>query len=325
MPGLEAESRAEVFVPHAFEEMVIDLGEVRMNYIVAGSREKPALLLIPAQTESWWGYEQVLPSLAEHFQVFAVDLRGQGRSTWTPGRYTLDIMGGDLVRFVDQVIGRPTIVSGNSSGGVLAAWLSAFAEPGQIRGTLLEDAPLFASEANPACGPSIRQAMGPVFTMWHKWLGDQWSIGDWAGMQEAVPRELPGWMLAALSGMQPQRDGDGEAREPAGPPQHMREYDPEWARAFATGTATIGCDHSEMLSSARAPALLTHHFRFVDEASGAVVGGLTDQQARRVGELVAGAGQAFEYRSFPQAAHSMHLQDPELFATTLIAWSETLA
>ena len=60
-----------------------------------------------------------MPLLAEHFQAFAVDLRGQGRSTRTPGRYTLDNMGNDLVRFIDGAIGRPTIVSGLSSGGVL--------------------------------------------------------------------------------------------------------------------------------------------------------------------------------------------------------------
>ena len=29
----------------------------------------PALLLIPGQTESWWGYEEALPLLAEHFQA----------------------------------------------------------------------------------------------------------------------------------------------------------------------------------------------------------------------------------------------------------------
>ena len=79
-----------------------------MNYATAGVDGSPALLLIPGQTESWWGYEAAMPRLAEHFEVFAVDLRGQGRSTRTPGRYTLDNMGNDLVRFIDLVIGRPT-------------------------------------------------------------------------------------------------------------------------------------------------------------------------------------------------------------------------
>jgi pimeloyl-ACP methyl ester carboxylesterase len=94
-----------------------------------------------------------MPRLAEHFEAFAVDLRGQGRSTRTPGRYTLDNMGNDLVRFIDIVIGRATYVSGLSSGGVLAAWLSAYAKPGQVIAALYEDPPLFASELRPVMGP----------------------------------------------------------------------------------------------------------------------------------------------------------------------------
>src|SRR5258705_11488667 len=92
------------YVAHAYGEQLFDAGEVALNYAVAGGADKPALLLIPGQTESWWGYEQALPLLAEHFQAFAVALRGQGRSTRTPGRYTLDNMGNDLVRFIE--IGR---------------------------------------------------------------------------------------------------------------------------------------------------------------------------------------------------------------------------
>ena len=94
--GFEASDRAATFVPHQFEEHLVDLGEVRMNYVRVGGADKPALLLIPGQTESWWGYEAALPLLAPHFEAFAVDLRGQGRSSWTPGRYTLDNMGNDL-------------------------------------------------------------------------------------------------------------------------------------------------------------------------------------------------------------------------------------
>lgn len=106
MTYLEAAECSDTFVAHAFAEHTVDLGEVRMNYAVAGDASLPALLLIPAQSESWWGYEAAMGLLAEHFHVHAVDLRGQGRSTWTPGRYTLDIFGNDLVRFIDLVIGR---------------------------------------------------------------------------------------------------------------------------------------------------------------------------------------------------------------------------
>jgi hypothetical protein len=62
----EAADRADIFVPHAYEEQQVDLGEIRMNYATTGSSERPALLLIPSQTESWWGYEDEMVLLAEH-------------------------------------------------------------------------------------------------------------------------------------------------------------------------------------------------------------------------------------------------------------------
>lgn len=301
------------YVAHAFPEQSFDTGEVSMNYAIAGAPDKPALLLIPGQTESWWGYEQALPLLAEHFQAYAVDLRGQGRSSRTPGRYTLDNMGNDLVRFLDGAIGRPAIVSGLSSGGVLSAWLSAYAKPGQVIGALYEDPPLFSSQVDPACGPSIRQAIGPIFALWSKYLGDQWSIGDWDGMAAAAPRELPPLLAALVS-----------AAASAEPPQNLKEYDPEWARAFWSGTVAASCDHARMLANVKVPVLLTHHFRKIDDATGNLLGALTDGQAARVRALIESAGGRVEYQSFPTMGHSMHGQDPRLFADTLVRWAATL-
>lgn len=310
---IEAADRADSFVAHAYPEALVDLGEIRMNHVVVGDASRPALLLIPGQSESWWGYEAAMPLLAEHFQVFAVDLRGQGRSTWTPGRYTLDLMGGDLVRFIDRVIGRPTIVSGLSSGGVLSAWLSAYAPPGQVVAACCEDPPLFASEVRPACGPSIRQGTGPLFALWSKYLGDQWSIGDWAGMVRAAPAELPEWIAALFLATA----GDE-------PPQHLREYDPEWGRAFWEGAVAASCDHEQMLAAVKVPVLLTQHFRMVDERTGALMGALSDLQAARARELIDGAGQPVEHRSFPTMGHSLHGQDPRQFADTLVEWARGL-
>jgi len=262
-----------------------------------------------------------MPLLAEHFQVYAVDLRGQGRSTWTPGRYTIDNMGGDLVRFIDLVIGRPVIVSGLSSGGVIAAWLSAYAKPGQIRAAVWEDPPLFAAEAVTSCGQPINQGMGRVFAAWNKWLGDQWSIGDWKGFQAAAPRELPRPLLRALATMMPPEEGAGPVD---GPPQNLRKYDPEWGRSFVSGLATAGCDHATMLANVKVPVLFTHHFHQRDEESGMELGALSDFQADRVRQLVTGAGQDFTYRSFPDMPHAMHRHQPELYARTVTEWAATL-
>ncbi len=301
----------ETYVTHAFAEKTYDTGEILMNYAEAGSPDKPALLLIPGQTESWWGYEAAMKLLAEHFHVFAVDLRGQGRSSRTPGRYTLDNMGNDLVRFIAFEIKKPVVISGLSSGGVLSAWLSAYAPPELIRGAVYEDPPLFASEVNTSCGPSLRQSIGPVFALWSKYLGDQWSIGDWEGMQKAAPEELPGWLLMI-------RPASKE------PPQNLKEYDPEWGRAFHEGTVAASCDHAQMLSKVKVPVLFTHHFHRVIEKTGELMGASSDLQASRVRELIEAAGQRFEYQSYPKMGHSMHGQDPKLFARILVEWEATL-
>ena len=316
---LEAADRGDVFVGHAYEERTVDLGEIRMNYATAGDPSSQPMLLIPGQSESWWGYEAAMGLLAEHFHVHAVDLRGQGRSTWTPGRYTIDNFGNDLVRFIDLVICRETLVSGLSSGGVLSAWLSAFAKPGQVRAAVWEDPPLFASQVAPAVGQGIGQAIGPVFSVWNKWLGDQCSIGDWAGMMRAFGTELPPEMLRAMGAMMPR---DGEA--PPGPPQNLREYDPEWGRAFVSGSATASCDHAAMLARVRVPVLFTHHFRTVDETTGRLIGASSDLQARRVTEIVTAAGGRVDYRSFPDMPHSMHEHDPKRYVETVLDWLATL-
>jgi acetyl esterase/lipase len=60
---LEAADRADTFVTHAYLEQLVDLADVRLNYATAGDASLPPLLLIPGQTESWWGYESAMPLL----------------------------------------------------------------------------------------------------------------------------------------------------------------------------------------------------------------------------------------------------------------------
>jgi pimeloyl-ACP methyl ester carboxylesterase len=303
----------ETYVSHAFPEQTIDTGELLINYAVVGSPDQPALLLIPGQTESWWGYERALDMLKQHFQAFAVDLRGQGRSSRTPGRYTLDNFGNDMVRFIALAIKRPVIVSGLSSGGVISAWLSAYAMPGTVHGAHYEDPPLFASDVSPSCGHSIRQTIGPIFALMSKYLGDQWSVGDWAGMREAAKTELPAWLSNAMALI---LGSEAEI------PQRLKEYDPEWARAFWQGSVYASCDHAQMLASVKCPVLYTHHFRNVDDTEGSMLGAASDLQAKRVCELVARSGQQIDYRSFPRMPHSMHDADPKLFTQLLVEFEE---
>lgn len=130
-------------IPKGFRELLFTTGDVTLNYVLGPDTGLP-LLLIPGQMESWQGYKRVLPELSKRFQVFVPDLRGHGKSTRTPGRYSYNICGDDLKHFIREVIQRPAIVSGLSSGGVLAIWLAANA-PEDVLAIIGEDPPIFSS------------------------------------------------------------------------------------------------------------------------------------------------------------------------------------
>jgi pimeloyl-ACP methyl ester carboxylesterase len=154
----------ETYVPHKFEERLFDTGEVLINYATAGKSSSPALLLIPGQTESWWGFEAAMDLLKDDFEIFAVDLRGQGRSGRTSGRYTLDNMGNDLVRFIQSVVGRPCLVAGSSSGGVLSCWLSAYSPPGWFAPPTTKMRRCFIPKSTrPAVTPYIKRVSATSF------------------------------------------------------------------------------------------------------------------------------------------------------------------
>ncbi len=127
-----------------FEERRFDTGEVVLNYVV-GPDNGPPLVLIPAQMGTWESYRKVLPPLARRFRAYAVDVRGHGGSGWTTGEYSWECVGRDLSAFLERVVGSPAIVSGNSSGGLIALWLAAN-RPELVSGIVLEDAPVFSAE-----------------------------------------------------------------------------------------------------------------------------------------------------------------------------------
>ena len=131
-------------------------------------------------------------------------------------------------------------------------------------------------------------------------------------MLAAAPSMLPPWLLQAIL----------LAEEP---PQNLKEYDPEWARAFWSGAATMNCSNDRMLKSVKVPVLFTHHFRMIDDAMGALSGAISDLQVSYARKLIESAGQRLEYRSFPEMGHSMHEQDPNLYVETLRTWAQTVS
>ena len=129
-----------------FVEKQIELKDgTTIHYGEGPANGKTPLLLIHGQGMTWEDYAKVLPELSEHYHVFAVDCHGHGESEWNPEKYTAKAMAADFTEFIDQVIGEKTVISGHSSGGMIAAWMAAHS-PEHVLGIVIEDSPFFSTE-----------------------------------------------------------------------------------------------------------------------------------------------------------------------------------
>lgn len=129
-----------------FTEKQIKLKDGTMiNYGEGPDNGKTPLLLIHGQGMTWEDYAKVLPELSKYYHVYAVDCHGHGESDWNPEKYSAKEMAEDFIEFIDAAIGEKTVVSGHSSGGMIAAWMAAYA-PDRVLGTVIEDSPFFATE-----------------------------------------------------------------------------------------------------------------------------------------------------------------------------------
>lgn len=117
----------------------------RLSYL-QGPDNGPPLVLVHGQASASEDAMKVLVELAADHQVFAVDVPGHGHSDrLPPEHYTAVFVGDLLAEFVDRVTDGPALVSGHSSGGLLALHVAA-TRPELVAGLLLEDPPLFSSE-----------------------------------------------------------------------------------------------------------------------------------------------------------------------------------
>ncbi len=80
--------------------------------------EGPPLVLVHGTTADHSHWEMVLPLLAEHFTVYAIDRRGRGQSGDT-GNYSAELEFDDAAAVVDM-IDEPVILLGHSYGGFVS-------------------------------------------------------------------------------------------------------------------------------------------------------------------------------------------------------------
>ena len=310
-----------------YQERRFNTGEVELNYVV-GPNRGPALVLIPAQTGIWESYHKVMPALAQKFQVYVVEVRGHGQSSWTPGNYSWASVGGDLAVFLKQVVQRPAWVSGNSSGGILALWLAANV-PELVAGIVLEDAPVFSvemprfKEEDRFVYQGLEHLVAALGDLEHRDLAD-YLRGQVLPVNEGRRvKRMPDWFVNWLSGVirRYQAAHPGQPVDIRWFPATVRilfksisTFDPDFARAFVDGRFYAGLDHAEALRRVRCPVLVLHADWFRHPRFG-LVGAMDDRDAARIQALVPQA----QYRRIA-ANHVIHAFKPRAFVEAVEAF-----
>ena len=78
-----------------FESTLVRVGDVALHTVQGGAGQP--LLLVGGWPQNWYVWRHVMPRLAEHFRVVAVDPRGVGRSDKPHGGYDTGTVAAELV------------------------------------------------------------------------------------------------------------------------------------------------------------------------------------------------------------------------------------
>lgn len=318
-------------IPDGFSEKQFNTGEVTLNY-VEGPENGTPILLIPGQMESWRGYKLVMTELAENHHVFSIDLRGHGKSSRTPGQYSYNICGNDLKLFLEQVVKEPAIVSGLSSGGVLAVWLAAYA-PESVIAVISEDPPMFSS-----IWPRIQEEryMTYMFQTAVDTLGGPEGRDLEAYLSSmGIPQEEKDELLTIpapiakgfvmlfdiTKRIKPDRPFDVPflSYELRAGVKSLLEYDVDFSRATIDGRLSEGFDPEDALRRVNCPMLLLQASWSRDERWG-LLGAMDDEDVQKIKAMV----KDLRYAHI-DSGHGIHLGEPQWYLEQVNSFIKSLS
>jgi pimeloyl-ACP methyl ester carboxylesterase len=144
-----------------FQSRFIETSSVRLHAVIGGSG--PPLLLVHGWPQNWYAWRLLMPSLAEHFTIIAVDQRGVGLSDKPSAGYDTGTLASDLIGLMNALGHDEFAVIGHDTGFAIGYALAAD-HPRRISRIALAEIP----------GPPMRSASPPVFVpaainnrLWH--------------------------------------------------------------------------------------------------------------------------------------------------------------
>ena len=302
-----------------FVEKQATVNGATVNY-AEGPANGPALMLVHGQGMEWEDYASVLPELSKRYHVFAVDCFGHGESAHDPALYACSANGDALIALAKQVVGGDYIVSGHSSGGILAAYVAAN-DVEHVTACVLEDPPLFRvtpEEAQENAGTFawydgyivahsfLQQSEVTAYPAWY--ASHSYLFGLFGGLQKLLADQT-----AAFCAEHP-----GEHATNAWVPRDwtrgmyfMDDWDPRFGDSFYDGSWMASIDQEAMLRQIKCPTVyLKALTNYGDD--GVLFAATTDEDAARIQETIANC-ETIAIKS----GHDIHVEHPDVFAKAI--------
>ncbi|QDA62372.1 3-oxoadipate enol-lactonase [Hymenobacter jejuensis] len=96
-------------------------------YTLTGPVTAPVLVFSNSLGTDHTMWDAQLPALTAHFQVLRYDTRGHGQSAVTPGPYSAELLGRDVLALLDALQLERAHFCGISLGGIIGQWLGIYA------------------------------------------------------------------------------------------------------------------------------------------------------------------------------------------------------
>ncbi|MCM1328497.1 MAG: alpha/beta hydrolase [Ruminococcus sp.] len=288
--------------------------------IIEGARKaETPFVLIHGQCMCGLDYEKVLDKLSEKYTLYLIDCFGHGESEKNEALYRCGIIGNAAAELIREVIAKPCLLSGHSSGGIIAAYTAGII-PELVKGVVLEDPPFFnvlpdemkntfvykdAFLVNHGFLNKTEEEEYLVYYLKHgyifNYLGDNFFGKDWVrGLAEEAAEKLK-----AAPGTVPELK-NVSAKSLHGL-AYMDKFDLLFSESFYTGKWFEGVEQEDILKSVKCPAVyLKTKTKYGKD--GVLWAANSDDSAERVMKLLENGR-----KTVVKSGHDIHFEKPSYF------------
>jgi pimeloyl-ACP methyl ester carboxylesterase len=270
-----------------FEEKDFQAGVVSIHY-AEGPPNGPPLVLLHGLARDWRSFSVLLAELESRFHVFALDLRGHGKSSRVPRGYRIPDYAPDVSAFLKHALPGGAAIFGHSLGAEVGMCVAA-SEESRVAALILGD-PVISPES------FARSMYDPIFLQLHQLMLRRSSQQELARGIGKIEIRIPGFDRALRI-----------EELPGNPEPVLMEWarsatlsDPEALAMTLDGSSFAGWDPAQILPKISCPTLLLQGNPELDAL-------LTDDDVKLALKLLPNA----EHVKFPLLGHALFMQQPK--------------